>query len=40
MQETKDAWEQVKEMRGREEEAHQSTAFLAQGRRESTPTSS
>ncbi|CAD6255173.1 unnamed protein product [Miscanthus lutarioriparius] len=28
---TKDAWEQLKEMRGREEEAHQRAAFLAQG---------
>jgi len=27
----RDAWEQVKEMRGREEEAHQRAAFLAQG---------
>jgi speckle-type POZ protein len=31
MQGMKDAWEQVKEMRGREEEAHQRAAFLAQG---------
>jgi speckle-type POZ protein len=31
MQGMRDAWEQVKEMRGREAEAHQRAAFLAQG---------
>ena len=45
MQGMRDAWEQLKEMRNREEETNQRAAFLQQGfalpgRRESTPTSS
>jgi len=38
MQGMRDAWEQVKEMRGREEEAHQRAAFLAMAWKEGVHT--